>query len=175
MDNINKRLWRASYIAGVAILGGFAGVGLVWLASLLMVGNIFRHPSGKVVDGVIVAHIVGGTIGFIVGLVVSLSSRQRLSQAFPYGISEKGRWAFYIGVMMAPISMCLYAVESIARIVGERALPYVFFGAMIASGFACLSLYKYIPKAWAVPLGMAGWIVSLALILWYGLVRTGVL
>jgi len=91
----------------------------------------------------------------------------RLNMEHPFSIDEKGRFAIFFGVTAVGCIVILCRAEVIARIVGEKLLPYVFTGAMIIWIVVGMILYNYVPKRWHIPLGIAGWITSFSLAFWY--------
>jgi hypothetical protein len=91
-----------------------------------------------------------------------------LNKQYPYGIGPAGRWYIFSGIPVAIIALFHTTVEqSLDQLFGEKISPYLdlFIIALIA--ISALVLYDYFPKRLVIPLGIAGWIISLSLLYWY--------
>ena len=55
-----------------------------------------------------------------------------------------------------------------ARIVGERALPYVLVLALMVIVGTSFYLYDRIPRRFILPIGLLGWMLLITFGCWYG-------
>jgi hypothetical protein len=68
---------------------------------------------------------------------------------------------------MIPIVAMAPAYDWLAQIFGEHVAPYVGLGVAGIIAIAALTLYDHIPQHFIIPIGVVGWIVTLALGYWF--------
>jgi len=118
----------------------------------------------------VVVHVVLYT-AILFSMLCSMGDR--LDTEHPFSIGEIGRRNIFIGLPAIGLAALMCSGESIPRIVGEKAYPYVFFGAMGVFAVVGIILYNIVPRKWILPLGIAGWITTFSWIFWYFLFGTG--
>jgi hypothetical protein len=72
MSRFSSRVWCFVFTIGCALLGWFAGLGVVSVGAGIFAGNYFKAHNARLVDVIIALHIVGGVVGFITGLLVAV-------------------------------------------------------------------------------------------------------
>jgi len=90
----------------------------------------------------------------------------RFDTRHPFGISEGARRMIFGGVPTLCLAAFMFKGETVAHAVGERAFPYVFFAVLAAYILGGYILYQCVPKRLVIPLGIAGWLTALSLVLW---------
>jgi hypothetical protein len=91
----------------------------------------------------------------------------RLDAKHPFSIDAKGRFTIFFGVPAIGFAALMCDGDTIVHTVGEKAYPYVFYGAMIVFAVVGMILYNFVPKRWVLPLGIAGWITTFSWTFWY--------
>lgn len=76
-----------------------------------------------------------------------------------------GRYIIFAGSGMFFMAVCTFLPKSAERMIGERALPYVFVGLIAASIFGTLFFYDRCPKRLIIPIGLVGWLLTFLLLL----------
>jgi hypothetical protein len=84
----------------------------------------------------------------------------KLDAKHPFRIDEGTRRFNFLGLPAMGFGALMCYGENIAHVVGEKAYPYIFFGAMIVFTVIGMIIYNFVPKRWVVPLGIAGWITT---------------
>jgi hypothetical protein len=80
-----------------------------------------------------------------------------------------GRYVLFSGTGMACLACGVFVFEALARVVGERALP---FAILVAIGFVVIGtqiLFEVVPKRFVIPAGVGGWILTFALLFLHAL------
>jgi hypothetical protein len=95
----------------------------------------------------------------------------RFDTKHPFLIEKQGRWTIFLGVPAIGFAVLLCKAKTIEDFlnvnVSVKFFPYAFFGAMAALVVAGMILYNFVPKHWVLPLGIAGWVTTFSLLLWY--------
>ncbi len=76
-----------------------------------------------------------------------------------------GRYIIFAGTGMVFMAVCTFMLEPLARISGEKLLPYLIVGLGIASIFGTMFLYDRCPKRLIIPIGLVGWLLTFLLLL----------
>jgi hypothetical protein len=90
----------------------------------------------------------------------------RFDTQHPFAISEGARRMIFGGVPTLCLAASMYKGEAIAHAVGEKAFPYVLFAVLAAYILGGYILYRFVPKRYVMPLGIAGWLTTFSLVLW---------
>ena len=176
-----KNLSRILSIVGFSILSGLFGLGVTWIVvALLAMWHIVKN-NDHFLTVIMPILIIGGIIGFIVGLVVSL----RVAKTDPQteeAIEDKyvgfwGRVKIYLGApvfIMVATGMLTPAGKLLTHALGDNVATYVILGIILMVIAVSLFLYDYTPKKLVVPIGVIGWLLTLALIIWFFFFGPGV-
>jgi len=113
---------------------------------------------------VIVLHVVLYTTALFASFYIL---GDRLDTEHPFSLSKRGQFMIFFGVQAIGFAALMCKGEDIARIVGEKAFPYVFYGLMIVFVVIGMILYNIVPKRWILPLGIAGWITTFSWTFWH--------
>ena len=89
-----------------------------------------------------------------------------MSNNNPFRINEGARRMIFFGIPAVPIMLVPYL--PLEHIFGERAYPYILFGAMGIIATLGMVGYNFIPKRLIVPLGIIGWLLTASILCWYG-------
>ena len=71
---------------------------------------------------------------------------------------------------MVFMAICTYFLKPIERISGEKALPYVIVGIVMAVILVDRYFYERCPRRLVIPIGVIGWLVTFLLLFlrnWY--------
>jgi hypothetical protein len=74
----------------------------------------------------------------------------------------------YFGVAAFPISALVCVAPWLEHAIGQRVMPYIFFGALFLFSILGILAYSFTPKRLILPLGFTGWLVSACILCWYG-------
>jgi hypothetical protein len=116
---------------------------------------------------------LGGAIGLVAAFLFGLflfKDRPALAQAEVEKkyIGRGGLWRIYIGCPMFFFVVLLMTMgEKLARIVGERALPYVSLLVFMVIVGISLYLYDRVPRSLILPIGLLGWMLLIGFGCWY--------
>lgn len=172
---------RLLSVLGFAVLSGFTGFGLTWLVVGIIAGRRFQHVEDKLDFAAksMPVLIIGGIVGFIAGLIISLVVATRDSKT-EAEIEEKyvgfrGRYMIYSGVPIFIIALVSPCFERLLDRLGTATGAYVFLGLAMVILAVSLGLYDRIPAKFIVPIGVIGWLLTLSMILWFGVFKHAVL
>jgi tryptophan-rich sensory protein len=76
-----------------------------------------------------------------------------------------GRYIIFAGTGMVFMAVCTFMFKPLARVSGEKLLPYVILGLGMASIFGTLFFYDRCPKRLIIPIGLVGWLLTFLLLL----------
>jgi hypothetical protein len=115
--------------------------------------------------------VIGGITGFIAGLVVSLKVARRDPEAVAE-LEKKyvgwgGRLDIYVGFPVLVAALLTPLFGRLSKLVGQKYDVYVIVGIIFAIIGTYLYLLNWMPKKWALPMGIAGWLITLALVFWF--------
>jgi hypothetical protein len=115
-------------------------------------------------------------VGIIASLrVAKLPSRTEKAIEDKY-VGFWGRVKIYLGApvfIMAATGMLTPAEKLLTRAWGDGIATYVTLGIVLVVIALSLFLYDHTPKKLIVPIGIIGWLLTLALVLWYSLFGPG--
>jgi hypothetical protein len=80
-----------------------------------------------------------------------------------------GRYIIFSGAGMACLAATTFFFESLARLTGERALPYVILVIVGSVILATVILFDAVPRRLIIPVGICGWIAAFLLLLGHGM------
>lgn len=167
---------RILSILGFSVLSGLCGIGL----TSIVLGVFANHNPhfkdngdrlGFLADNMSV-FAIGGIIGFIIGLVISI----KVAKADPKTEEEVekkyvglgGRIQIYMGVPIFFIAIFVAPFfDKLITKFGSATGSYMELGMMLVILAVCLYLYARIPEKIIIPIGIIGWILTLAIILWH--------
>jgi hypothetical protein len=164
---------RILSVFGFSVLSGLCGIGLI----SVVLGVFANHNPhfkdngdrlGFLADNMSV-FMIGGIVGFIVGLVISLKVanadpkiEEEMEKKY---VGQTGRSKIYLGAPIFVIAMLGFFFEKLLHLVGSEMGAYVGLGIALAIIAASLFLYDRIPAKFIVPIGIIGWLLTLALAL----------
>jgi len=172
-----KNLSRILSIVGFSILSGLFGLGVTWL----VVAFLFVRNNDERLTKIMPLLLAGGVIGLIVGIFVSLRVAKADSKT-EKAIEDKyvgfwGRVKIYLGApvfIMAATGVLTPAEKLLTRALGDNVATYVTLGIILVVIAMSLVLYDHTPKNLIVPIGVIGWLLTLALIVWFFFFGPGV-
>ena len=160
-------------IGGFSVLAGFFGFGLTWLV-VGITGAVRFKTSNQIFDFAAKSFpmlIAGGIVGSIIGFVYALktaSAGPKATVKFERKyVGSGGRIRIYMGLPLLVTVLLTPVFGRLPRLVGEKYFIYVVLGIVLAVVALSLFLYDRIPQRWVMPIGIIGWLLTLALAVWY--------
>jgi hypothetical protein len=165
---------RILSVFGFSVLSGLCGIGLTSVV-LGVVANHNPHFKdngdrlGFLADNATI-FVIGGIVGFIVGLVVSL----KVAKANPKTEEEierkyvggAGRVRIYFGAPIFIIAVLgKMFFEKLLSAAGTETGTWLAFGVALAIFMTGLVLYERIPAKFIIPIGIIGWLLTIAMAL----------
>lgn len=167
-------------IGGFAVLAGLAGFGLTWLVVGFWAIHIYKNIDDQFVFAAksMPMLIAGGIIGFIVGLVVSLKvaradpkTKEEIERKY---VGLGGRLQIFLGAPVFVMALFVRFFERLLDKAGGSIGTYVALGIILVMVAVSLVLYDRIPAKLVIPIGVIGWMLTLSMMLWFFLLRSGV-
>jgi hypothetical protein len=93
---------------------------------------------------------------------------QKLNKQNPLGMNEGARRMIFFGVAAFPISVLVCVAPKLEQAIGGKAIPYFFWGILLALCVLGIVTYNTTPKRLILPLGIIGWLLSASILCWYG-------
>ena len=163
------------------MLAGLFGFGLTWLV-IGIIAAIRFNTLGEKFDFAAKSMpilIIGGVLGFIIGLVVSMKT----AKSGPKAIVESERklirpsdhLRIYFGFPIFITALLKPLFERLPHYFGEKYFVYVALGIFLVIVAISLFLYDRIPKRFVIPIGIIGWMLTLSLIAWFFFFGPGLL
>ena len=87
-----------------------------------------------------------------------------------HGIGPVGRWLIFSGIPMAMWAVFFAYTEphhALEHAVGGKWFPFILVGVPAALMVMGMVFYDRFPKRLVVPLGIIGWIISIAILCWF--------
>jgi hypothetical protein len=114
--------------------------------------------------------IIGGVVGFIVGLVISLKvananpkTEEEIERKY---VGGAGRMQIYFGAPIFIIAVLgKMFFEKLLNRAGTETGVWVAFGVALVIFMTGLILYEHVPPKFVIPIGIIGWMLTLAMIL----------
>jgi hypothetical protein len=176
MNSVSNKGSRTLSAVGFSVLSAFFGVGVAWLAVGIL-AKIFKQRFDQIVDASMPLLIVGGVLGLIVGLVVSVRmaklspmSQRRIEKEY---VGRRGRLRIYAGAPLFIVGAFAPVLEILSNRFGDRIAIYSYFVFILLIIAASLFLYDRIPNRFIIPIGIIGWllVVLLAVALSFSITR----
>jgi hypothetical protein len=173
-------IWRLLSTGGFAVLSGFFGFGLIWLA-IAITGNIrFKTFDEKIVfaSKCMPVMIAGGIIGFIIGFVIALkvvrADPKTEAEIETKYVGPIGRLKIFFGFPIFFIWVFWhFCADLFFRKFGNSAGAYVALGICLVILALGWSLHDRIPPRLTIPIGVIGWLLTLSMIVWFTLLKPG--
>ena len=166
MSNTSNKSSRILSVVGFSVLATFFGVGVAWLV-VGVLAVIFKQHGDQLVAGSMPILIAGGTLGFLVGLVISV----RVAKADPETerkiekryVGRRGRVQIYFGAPLFIVAASTPLLEMLSHRFGDRIAIYSYFAFFLLAIAVSLFLYDRIPERFIVPIGIIGWLLIVLL------------
>ena len=165
---------RILSVLGFSVLSGLCGVGLTSVV-LGIFANHNPHFSGNgdrigfLADSATI-FAIGGVVGFIVGLVISLkvaNANPKIEEEIERKyVGGAGRMQIYFGAPIFIIAVLgKMFFEKLLNRAGTETGVWVAFGVALVIFMTGLILYEHVPPKFVIPIGIIGWMLTLAMIL----------
>jgi hypothetical protein len=156
-----------------AILGAFAGVGVVAAVLNALANGMSREHGNTLMAGSIPKLMIGAVSGFGLGLAFAVFLFKTRADAVQEEVEKKyGLGRIYSGVpaflMMMSASLLTPWWDRLERRFGIAAVPCLLFGVCAVVLVLCLVIRPRIPRRLLVPLGLLGWMLALIIGCWVG-------
>ncbi len=166
---IAEQFRRVLSVGGFAVLSGFCGVGATWIVVALFTKDVLKNDASNKLETVILPRLViGGVLGFIVGLVAALlvvkaglKTQGKIERKF---IGPTDRLRIYFGAPLFVIAVSSVFFERLLHMVGVGTGAYVGLGIALAIIAVSLFLYDRISKRFIIPVGIIGWLLTVVLV-----------
>ncbi len=174
----SEQMKRQFSIAALTILGGFTGMGVIWIASALVVSSL-RIPIERLFSNSIIIPLF--VVGWIAGAIVSLnffksvfktSGRTKFAQEqkqrkyFGYGgLDTELNWWAFLGIPVPLTAILIFSIEPYARTVGEKS--GIAVGAIVVMFAVAMFFCDRLPQRLVFRFGILGWLFTFALGFWY--------
>jgi hypothetical protein len=172
-----KNLSRILSILGFSILSGLFGLGVTWLVvAILFVRNNDERLT-KIMPLLLAGGIIGLVIGIFAGLRVAKTDPRTEKTIEDKYVGFWGRVKIYLGApifIMVATGMLTPVEKLLTHALGDNVATYVMLGIVLMVIAVSLFLYDYTPKKLVVPIGVIGWLLTLALIIWFFFFGPGV-
>lgn len=167
---------RLFSIAAMTILGGFTGMGVIWIVSALVV-SMLRIPIEKLFSVMLPLFVVGWIAGAIVSFkffktVFEASGRTKFSQEqkvrkyFGYGgLNAELNWCVFLGIPVPITGVLVILLEPFAHTVGQK--TGVAVGAIMVMFGASMYFCDRLPQRLVFRFGILGWVLTFGLGVWY--------
>ena len=170
-----EQLKRLLSLGGMTVLGGFTGMGLIWIGSGLVIMS--RNPPKWLLSNWLWFFAAGWIAGAIVSFnifksVFKTSGRTKLAQKelqqkyFGRGGSDvELNWFLFLGIPVPLTATLVFSIWPFARTVGGKT-GLVFVAIVIVFG-AAMYLCDRLPRRLNFWLGILGWVLTFVLGFWY--------
>lgn len=167
---------RVVSIAFLTILGGFTGMGVIWIVSALVV-SMLRIPLERLFSIMFPLFVAGWIAGAIVsfnffksvfktGGTTKFAQEQKQRKYFGYGgLGAELNWWVFLGIPVPLTAILIFAIEPFARTVGEKS--GIAVGAIVVMLAAAMFFCDRLSPRLVFRLGILGWVLTFALGLWY--------
>jgi len=156
---------RASRILsaiGFLFLSFFCGIGVAWLlAAVLYVRTIddLTHIMPFLIAGGLAGFIAGGCAVWRTARS-DLKTKAKIDERY---VGDGGRFRIYLG---APLSIfaffLMFLFEPLLNKLGTVAGAWTAWGIFVVIAALGFAAYDRVPKRWLVPLGVIGWLLTVA-------------
>jgi hypothetical protein len=175
-DDSNERAKGYFSIAALTILGGFTGMGIIWLMICIIV-PLLKIPESKFLPLIFPSFIAGWIIAAIVSFfffrfvyktkrrtkfVREQTERKYLGYG---GLDADLSWWIFGGIPTPLIIALVLFLERFARTVGQKTA--VVFLAIMIVGVPVMYFSDRIPRRIVIQLGLLGWALTIIGLYWY--------
>ena len=166
-----NELLRFLCVLGCSVLSSLFGVGAVWiLTAIFYVGQ-----NDERLTKVMPLLFAGGMIGFIVGAICAARAVKanleikNTESKFSRGDSDR----IFLGVPFFVFAIFLFVCgEKFFIKFGNMVGAYLYLGVFLGVIIICMVLRDSMPKKFIIPAGIIGWLLTFALAVWFGILRT---
>lgn len=163
-------------IAALTILGGFSGMGVIWIATCLIV-SVLKIPDSKFLPWVFPSFILGWIVSAVVSFLFFRSvfkakgqtrfAREQTEERYVGygGLEARLDWWIFLGIPTPLVIALTLVLEQLARTIGQKTI--VAFLAIIAVGVPAMYFCDRIPHKIVIRLGLLGWALTLLGGYWY--------
>jgi hypothetical protein len=174
-DSYDKTQRNLSIVA-LTVLGGFSGMGVVWIASAT-IANILKIPDDKFLPLTLPLFVAGWIIGaaasfFFFQYVYKAKGKTKFAQEqmerkyVGYGgLGAEMNWWIFVGIPTPLIITLTLVLEQFARTIGQKTA--VVFVAIMIVGVPVMYFSDRIPRRTVIRLGLLGWILTIIGGYWY--------
>lgn len=171
MGNHGKQFLRIIPAVGFAVLSALSGIGFASIVVGILANQKPRSAADELVAGSLPTLALGGALGFVAGVVVSIAVLKQ-NAARDANIEERyvgagGRLKIYFGVPVLILVLLFPLLRSLGRLVGQNADVYVILGVVLVVVALSLMLYDHIPPRLVIPLSVVAWMLALLFVAWY--------
>lgn len=171
-----EQMKRLFSVAALTILGGFTGMGVIWIISALVV-SILRIPLERLFSIMFPLFVVGWITGAIVSFnffksvfktseTTKFAQEQKQRKYFGYGgLDAELNWWVFLGIPVPLTAILIFATEPFARTVGEKS--GIAVGAIVLMFAVTMFFCDRLPQRLVFRLGILGWVMTSALGFWY--------
>jgi len=166
----------ALYLAVLTILGGFTGIGVIWIASATVIA-ILNIPFERLLS-LIFPLLVGGCIGGAILSYLFFRSAFKTNGRTQFAQEQKQRkylgygglpaqldWWIFVGIPIPITGILIFALEPIAHTVEQK--TGVAVAAIVATFAASMYFCDRLRRRFVLRLGILGWALTFALGYWY--------
>jgi hypothetical protein len=171
-----EELWRRLYIGAMTVLGGFTGMGVIWIASSLvavMLNISYERLLTHVMPVLIVGWVAGAIISFCVfKSLLKTKGRTKMAQRQIQrkyfgsgGLDADVAWWTFLGIPVPLTAGLILAIEPYAR-TNEQKSGFAVAALVLVFGVA-MFIGDRLPRRLVLRLGILGWVLTLVLGFWF--------
>ena len=165
----NERIRRVCSVAALTILGGFTGMGVIWIAAAIIV-SAARISNNKFFSITTPLFVFGWIVGAIVSFYFFRSwftaegktqfAQEQKQRKYLGSGTELDLWVF-MGIPVPLIAISLFALEPLAHTDGQKS--WVAVGTIVVIFAASMYFFDRIRRQLVFKLGILGWVLAFAL------------
>lgn len=167
---------RVLSIVTLTILGGFTGMGVIWIVSAKVV-SILKIPFEQFLPLTFPLFAAGWIIGAIISFVFFRSvfkttgrtkfaqEKQQIKYLGYSGLGVQMNWWIFLGIPILLTGILVFVFWPFARTAGEKS--GLVFGAIMVIFTASMYFCDRLPRRLVLRLGVLGWALAFALGYWY--------
>ena len=175
-DDSNESSKRRFSIVALTILGGFTGIGVIWIVGAIA-AQVLKISDEKFLSLILPLFVAGWIIGAIVSFfffrsVFRAKGRTRFVQEQTQrkylgygGMSGQLSWWIFLGIPVLLTAVLIFAFEPFAHTDGQKA--GVAVGALMVVFATSMYFCDRIPHRIVIRLGLLGWALTIAGGYWY--------
>jgi len=167
---------RVLSIAGLAILGGFTGIGVIWIVSVTVIA-VLNIPFERLPSLIIPLFVAGWIAGAIVSYFffrsvfktngsTQFAQEKNQRKYLGYGgLEAQLNWWIFVGIPIPITGILIFALEPFAHTIGEQ--TGISVGAIVVTFAASIYFCDRLQRRFVFRLGILGWVLTFALGYWY--------